>query len=41
MITKTGMDYFLSLSIFELADTAKEVAEIGEQRARISDKNRR
>jgi hypothetical protein len=43
IVLKTGLDYFNGLSIFEIKETLKEVAEIGkeQQRLRTSDKNRR
>ncbi len=43
MVLKTGIDYFLSLPVFELREIAEEVADIGkqQQRARTGDKDRR
>lgn len=37
------MDYFMNLSLFDLREIMKEVAEIGkeQQRVRASNKNRR
>ncbi len=35
MITKTGLDYFQDLSVFELMEMAKEVTEVGKERQRI------
>nr|DAS64742.1 MAG TPA: hypothetical protein [Caudoviricetes sp.] len=42
MVLQTGIDYFLSLSVFELIEIAEEVEEIGrKQRARAGNSNRR
>lgn len=42
MSLQTGIDYFLSLSVFELIEVAKEVEEIGrKQRTRAGNSNRR
>ena len=36
MVLQTGVDFFLSLSVFELIEIAEEVGDIGrEQRARV------
>nr|DAJ74524.1 MAG TPA: hypothetical protein [Caudoviricetes sp.]DAX86229.1 MAG TPA: hypothetical protein [Caudoviricetes sp.] len=42
MALQTGMDFFLSLSVFELIEVAEEVEEIGrKQRAGVGNSNRR
>nr|DAN92351.1 MAG TPA: hypothetical protein [Caudoviricetes sp.] len=42
MTLQTGIDYFLSLSVFELREIAEEVAEIGkQQRTRAGNPHRR
>lgn len=42
MVLQTGIDYFLSLPVFELREIAEEVAEIGrKQRTGASNKNSR
>ena len=41
MATHTGIDYYMGLKLVELIETMKEVAEVGNERVRASDKNRR
>lgn len=42
MQLRTGVDYFMNLSLFDLKEIMKEVAEIGkEQRIRAGNKNSR